>query len=214
MGSKRFLLITGCPRSGTTFSSRAFSTAFKDRTVLPHEQIGRLGTVSWCFGPPSWEEPLPRGINASGKNHHDQGERPSDFAFRTTALVVRHPLKVIASAKKMVAQRDWDWIAKHVDIDPKAPKLLRGALFWMAWNKMVMMRASFYYQVEQMDLAWPELLKAAQLPLVPFPTLSTTINRSSGFKTARPITLPDIRSLSQDTASALIGVAGTFGYEL
>ncbi len=209
---KKQLLITGCPRSGTTYSARAFRVF--NRELMPHEQIGDIGTVSWYFGPEKWKERIPEGKDNTGLRHHIKGETPEHFEFATTVLVVRHPLKVIPSAKKIVTQRDWDWAAKHVNFDPKAPRLIRGAEFWIAWNAHIHKRADFFYRVEEMDKAWESLLKAARLPSVPFPPLKTTINQARGWNLPEPLTLDDLKKLSADTACRVVEAAEVYGYDL
>lgn len=75
-------LITGHPRSGTSYSSHLFNTfGFS----VGHEVIGSDGISSWCFG------------SDKGFNLWTDKSKRNEYTFKYTFLNVRHPLSIINS---------------------------------------------------------------------------------------------------------------------
>jgi hypothetical protein len=138
---KRDLLITGCARSGTTFISDVLIAAGLD---MPHEFMGRKGSVSWlmCVN----DRNLPWG------RHSCYG-----YNFTTVLHQVRDPLKTIASIIYTEREEAFYFFSKHISqIQPDDSKLEKAVKYWIYWNKKAESIATWRYKVEDLDLIWDE----------------------------------------------------------
>lgn len=128
------ILITGVARSGTMYTWKLLSSAGLD---IGHEdRLGIDGIVSWEWAVlddqyPSW---------------HEVGPQPK---FDVILHQVRDPLMTINSfCTPSINQESWDYLYRHIPIDPEAPLLQRAAEAWYWWSLMARRRASWSYQVE------------------------------------------------------------------
>ena len=127
------LLIIGCARSGTLFTSEALQ---KQGLDIGHEVMGADGMVSWFA---TFEDCciLP-------KEHLPSVSHTSFFILHQ----VRHPLRVISSAVTLTA-KSWRRICARVpEITLEESLLLRCMKYWYYWNQIAEAVASMTYRVE------------------------------------------------------------------
>lgn len=140
---KRFLLITGCSRSGTTFIADVLSLCGLD---IGHEIIGSDGCSSWfmCIddGKAPWNSrPTARGIEFEHIFHQ-----------------VRHPLDAISSIYVTEHPLAIQFFSANVpEISPLDSKLVKCCKFWYYWNLYAEKKAEWRYQIEQIEEVWDEM---------------------------------------------------------
>lgn len=146
---KRFLLITGCARSGTTFTSKFF---LECGLGIFHEAIGPHGSASWLMAVKTkkcpWGDP----------NHR--------VSFQHIFHQVRDPLKVIASVYTAEPYESWKYICKHVpQIKMSDSKLLRSAKYWYYWNLKAERKAELTYRIEEIESVLDKMSRILKIPL-------------------------------------------------
>jgi len=140
------LLVTGCPRSGTTFVARVLQRLGLD---VRHEDTGPDGAVSFALTVD--DDEYPRG---------HKGPRRSATKFDVLVHLVREPLATISSMATMPELLPW--FARHLDLaawEPLDRLIDRGAganLFahiWCGWNDLIeAQRPALRVRVEDIDL--------------------------------------------------------------
>lgn len=141
--SQRFLLITGCSRSGTTFIADALSLCGLD---IGHELLGKDGCSSWFMCIDNALAPWK--------------DRPTaqNFEFEHVFHQVRHPLEVISSVyatEHFMAVKFF--VANIPEIDLSDSHLVKCAKFWYYWNLYAEKKAEWRYQIEQIEEVWEEM---------------------------------------------------------
>lgn len=137
------LAITGCGRSGTTYTSRRLSELGLE---VGHERLRRNGISSWCLAPLT--------------NDRCWGPTGIEIARLGMPLVhqVRNPLQVIASFST-AGGKSWDFIARHIELPTSGSLLLRSMHYWLRWNRLAEERSLITYRVEQFEAVLPEILR-------------------------------------------------------
>ena len=128
------VLVTGCPRSGTTFVSRLLCTKYG--LDMPHEKMGEHGTVSYAFA-----------VDAEEYLWCHEGERRRDFDFDLIFHLVRDPLACIGSLTVMMHMLS-PFFEAHLGELRGASEIQQCADVWIRWNKLVERQAHFRVRVE------------------------------------------------------------------
>lgn len=117
------LLITGHPRSGTTYMARLMQAYGLD---VCHEKLGADGISSWMFA-----------VQEATNVPYGDGSVRRAFDFETIVHVVRHPLKVLASSMQTEAEgslefrRRWSKVPAGYNAHEEAVHIL------LAWDRLV-----------------------------------------------------------------------------
>lgn len=138
---EKFLLVTGCGRSGTTYM-----TEFLQKSGLRvfHERMGEDGCVSWMTGADADWAPV--------------GPLAKNFEFKHIFHQVRHPLKVIQSYYNSKPGVTWEWICSVIpEITMEDSVITRCAKYWYYWNLMVEEKAEWTYCIENFDKQYQEM---------------------------------------------------------
>jgi len=146
----RWLLITGCGRSGTTYISDVMQ---KCGVNLPHEDVGIAGTVSWFS--------TYRGLSLT---HH----LAPDVKFVHTFHQVRHPLSTISSVYWSFDQGSWNFIESNIKyIHPRDSLLEKSSKYWYYWNLKAESISEWTYRVESIGEVWPEFCRRLSMNFNP-----------------------------------------------
>ena len=191
------LLITGCGRSGTHFTSALFQHLGLD---LPHESIGRDGAASW-------KHIVSGTFVYLGKNREVEID---SSGFTTIIHQVRHPLKVIASMQTF-SDSTWHHMAKHIPLDLNRPTVVRAMQAWVGWNGLIEAKADWRFQIEEIQQCFPELCRHAGLSPQPFPELPVKL-RDSRTDRYRPLILSDLVKADGGIAGQVEALAERYGY--
>lgn len=119
---RKKLVVIGCGRSGTGFSTRLFQELGLD---IKHEEMGKDGTSSWP---------------ATLWNHLPQ-------EFEHIFHQVREPLNAISSIQTFV-EGSWRFIGRQNFFKLTDDKILNSANYWYHWNLLAETRTDFRYRVE------------------------------------------------------------------
>lgn len=132
-GGGPFLLVTGCPRSGTKYVSHILRALDRD---VPHERMGRDGIATWCMAVEA--EVVPWGP-----------PRLPGESYEVTLHQVRNPRLAIPSMTTL-RYESWRFVSAHVILDHDAPPLMRAAQMWYHWNLQVAKLANWRYRLEEL----------------------------------------------------------------
>ncbi len=135
------LLVTGCGRSGTKYTSILLQRLGID---TPHERLGRDGICSWTMAVRTESRPY--------------GPPSSAVSFREVFHQVREPLAVIRSALSF-REESWDYISHHIDCPRFEPPMLRAARYWLLWNEQAERIATWRYRIEDLHDLLPAFCK-------------------------------------------------------
>ena len=133
------ILVTGCARSGTLYTHEVLKHFGK---CMPHEGIGKDGSVSWHLAPLR-EGPAP----ASLRNYYDIERVPY---FEQVWHQIRHPLRAVGSWGTC-HPNSRDFASKFIGHVPEDP-LIGGMYYWLGGNEAVEDRANWTYRIEYVDL--------------------------------------------------------------
>lgn len=175
MTEEKSLLVIGCPRAATRYTSKVWNKA---GVKVGHEYTGPDGSVTHLFAVDCEEYPYWPWNPPKGKVAH-VGERRSDFEFLNTWHQVREPLKSITSMSLVVSKNAWEWFSDHIPIAPKNPnKLYLSMQLWLHWNQKCEDVATWTYRVEDFEQHWPRMCTEVGIPPCELPNVSPTTNRS------------------------------------
>lgn len=136
----RYLLITGCSRSGTMYITKVLQQC---GLKVCHESDGQDGIVSWLMAAPGTETPF--------------GPGGSKYHFIHIFHQVRDPLKAIPSICTEPFEA-WLYISQHVpEVKWDEPILIRAAKYYYYWNKMAEKKAEWTYRIEDIEKVFPEM---------------------------------------------------------
>lgn len=129
---RRRLLVTGCGRSGTKYTSFVLRRLGLD---VPHERLGADGLSSWCLAVEAGSVPW--------------GPPGTGLAFDHVFHQIRHPLAVIASCATFT-ESSWSFIREHVPLRAGESPLVQGARYWYHWNLHAETISTWRYRVEEL----------------------------------------------------------------
>ena len=145
---QKFLLITGCARSGTHYIASLLTLA---GLPIKHEKEGEMGTSSWTMAVNALQTPWGPGY--------------LKFNFQHVFHQVRDPLKTI-SACTTEPERSWEFIYDHIpQIKVKDRLVVKCAKYWYYWNLEAENKAEFTYRVEDIENALDEMSIRLRVPL-------------------------------------------------
>ena len=127
--------------------------------TVPHEQMGRDGTVSSFFTVDDYW--YARGAHRDG--------RRSTWSFDIVAHQVRHPLGVIGSLAEYGYAQWWHWQEKHTGVSMDLDPVERATRFWLRWTELADEHADMTYPIENPEVAWA--VWAAKFDLGPMPDM-------------------------------------------
>ena len=182
-------LITGCGRSGTSYTAKVLRAAGMD---VGHERKGIHGTVSSLWAVESERYPY----------FHAQ-KRPE---FDVVLHQVREPLATIGSLTTAL-KSSWRWNAQHIELDMDWSALRIAAEYWLQWNALCEDQAVMTYRVECIRTAWPDIGWTCGV-LAQFPAgVPENVNR----RTHRAVTWKEIYEETPHAAS-IQKMALRYGY--
>jgi hypothetical protein len=136
----KFLLITGCARSGTTYITEVLRHC--GLNVL-HEAEGEDGVVSWLMAARDFKTPY--------------GPAFYNFRFKHIFHQVREPLKSMSSFTTE-SSNAWKFVMKHTpQIKAHDAMIVKCAKYWYYWNKRAEAKAEWTYRVEDTETALMEM---------------------------------------------------------
>ena len=158
----RLLLVIGCPRSGTRSFARMLSLA---GIRVGHERVGLHGTVSSYF---AVDDTFYHGPHQSTK------DKLRDFTFQHKWMLVRHPLKIVASLHfGSPPQNWWDWQMRHTGIDIRQGSLLASASFVLRWTELCEQGSpERVFRIEDWKQDWNEIANRLSIAVEPLPDFS------------------------------------------
>ncbi len=146
---ERFLLITGCGRSGTQYTHDFLN---KSGLQVGFEVVREHGSVSWLL--------------TSEASWAPWGPLRKDFKFKHVFHQVRDPLKVIQSFYNVTPRATWEWVAETIkEININDPDLVKCAKYWIHWNLLAESKAEWTYRIEDFDKEYLQMAIRLKYPL-------------------------------------------------
>lgn len=145
---RRFLMITGCARSGTTF---IFDVLTECGLNLAQERVGPDGCVAW-------QTAVDVNYYAMGWKNFPNKKIEYDVVFHQ----VRDPLAVITSLYNISVRGPWELAWRYIcncipEIKQTDSMLLKSAKYWVYWNLEAEKRAQWTYRLEDIDTVFDEM---------------------------------------------------------
>lgn len=196
----KFLLITGCARSGTTYIADVLQSCGLD---IGHEVMGRDGCSSWFMCVEAKKFPW--------KN------RPSAYRIHFDHIFhqVRNPLDVISSVYATEHPKALKFFSENIpQINAEDAPLVKCAKYWYYWNLYAERKSEWRYQVEQIDTALDEM--SVRLGIYLDKKVLKTISRSTNHRD-RPvkITWTQLRAeIPSNLFSKIQKMALRYGYSI
>lgn len=195
----RWLLVIGCPRSGT----RSFARMLQNAGVrVGHERVGIHGTVSsyfavdddWYQGP-----------------HETTKDRLRDFTFEQRWLLVRNPLEVISSISFGMPDAWWDWQRRHTWIDKaKLGSLAAACEFVLDWVvRCEKSKPDWTVRIEDWKEKWPEVAERLGIAVEPLPDFS----KANALHPKPRLSWDLVKSEHVKAYDGLRALASRYGYE-
>lgn len=133
----KLLLVTGCGRSGTTFTSQFLTKCGLD---IPHEKPGKDGCVSWPM---------------TANFYSPWGPYAENEQFDHIFQQVRNPLDVMSSFYTNIpdlSRDEWHFIRMFVpQISLNDTLLVHCAKYWYYWNLFAEKRSEWRYRIEDFE---------------------------------------------------------------
>lgn len=192
------ILITGCGRSGTHYTSALLKAMGLD---VPHEAVGKDGAASW-------KHVVSGTFVYIGKNRSVEID---SSGFDRILHQVRHPLKVIASMQTF-SDSTWSYMAKAIELDLGANPVRKGMQAYVRWNRLIEKSADWRFRIEEIKEVFPEFCRQAGIAEQPFPELPKEV-RDSRTKRYRPLAFADLLAEDESLAAELEDLAGAYGYD-
>ena len=191
------IVIIGCPRSGTLYTSKIFKASGLD---VGHEKWGKDGIVSWF----NTIEPLKCDYTLS--TCRSNKIKKIDKREYIILHQVRNPLKTIASMHS-ISNISWDYVYKELDISREKSCLYRCMQFWLMWNQKAEVHAYFTFRVENMDKEWPLIMRC----------MGTTNVFNKGYlgihsRKHREVTWDDLYNEDEYLAKSIENKSRSYGY--
>ena len=131
---RKILVITGCGRSGTTYSAEFLSTL---GLRIGHERLRRDGIASWYLA--SAQATVPFGPSMRQIGSLDM----------LVVHQVRDPIQAIASAQ-VIGRPSWEFLAEEIPIDLDGDsRLLMAMKYYYYWNLKASNLAKIRVRVEE-----------------------------------------------------------------
>lgn len=183
------LLIIGCGRSGTKYTSTILSALGAD---MPHEKIGRDGMVSWKEAiQPKWK------LKLQYLNVYHQ---------------VRYPLDVINSCQTF-QKESWKLIENYIPVDKEDQLIVKCMKYWYYWNLLSERKAQQTFQIEKIIDLLTEVSKSLDIKSEEFKKFDNKkINTRS--KSYHPHTWEDLTQYDKGLVEKCIRLALRYGYEV
>jgi hypothetical protein len=220
MMEKRKLLITGCGRSGTFYSTEVWRQLGLDirheRPFAHHGKMGEDGAASWLMAVNDPNPPF--------------GPSAADYEFDVVIHQVRHPLKVIASVAQFILAKGQfakDYIERNAPqiriakeellLNKEQQFVLQAARYWYYWNLISQQKATVTVQVEKLSKEIPELceLMSVEYQATKLDDLPPKINGRQYYLNEELWTVDwmDLEGLDLDLTEKIRNLAADYGYD-
>lgn len=220
MMEKKKLLITGCGRSGTFYSTEVWRQLGLDirheRPFAHHGVMGEDGAASWLM---AVNDPTP-----------PFGPSAADYEFDVVIHQVRHPLKVIASVAQFILAKGRfarGYIERNVpqikiaddelSLDANRQYLLQAARYWYHWNLIAEEKATVTVQLEELSEEIPNLceLLGIEYHKTKLDEISPRINGRQYYLNEELWTVDwkDLESLDLELTDRIRNLAAGYGYD-
>lgn len=188
------LLVIGCARSGTRYTSKVFRSLGLD---IRHEKNGKDGTVNWASV----------AIENDLKSHD---------------IILHQVREPIASISSIHILRKFAF-KYSVSVEPKIlegkTNLQRNMRYWLFWNRLCSEKSMLTYRVEDltkrikefMDLIGKEI---TEKDIVNICKISTQDHSCKNWPTYKAITLNDLLKEDEYIAEEIKKDAEKYGYKL
>jgi hypothetical protein len=131
------IIITGCGRSATQFTSKLFNEL---GVKIGHERLERNGIVSWTLVPDT--------------NNNIWGPSYNSIKCAKMPIVhqVRDPLAVISSTMRVFSKnKSWKFIGQFIPIIEQDPVIIKAMKYWYYWNLIAEKKSIHSYRVENIE---------------------------------------------------------------
>lgn len=190
------LMVIGCGRSGTKFTSTLFK---KNGIDIGHESLGEDGIASWCLVPDTY-------LSIYG---------PSFLKLKRYRMPVvhqvRHPLKVIASMQT-ANKYSWQFISNFIKIGRFDSTIKKCMKYWYYWNLLSEKKAQYRYKVEEIQQSFTKLCEIGDFSLDA--ECKYDVSKSTNTREHSELTVNDLYLRAPLLTRKIIRMARRYGYNI
>jgi hypothetical protein len=191
---KEGLIIIGCGRSGTTYTSKKLKSLGID---IGHERLKKHGISSWYLVSDQKKVPI-------GPNFKQIEKLGFPFVHQ-----VRNPLNAISSMQA-ISWISFKFLSNEIPIDFKNDsKILKAMKCWYYWNLKAETKAVFTYQIEKFDQNLDELLELGKFP---HPKEKFNIDTKTNSREHTDLSWDDLSKEDDELSTKIKKLAIKYGY--
>ncbi len=193
--SERGLLVTGCGRSGTTYTAKLLQTL---GLKFGHERLGMHGIASWYLGSKQKKVPF--------------GPSMQQLAWLDLPVVhqVREPLSAISSCLA-IGKSSRRFLEEESAVFRATSRIGFAMRYWLYWNQTCEQLGSFTYQIERLDETLPKVLAIGKLDL-PESHRSSEVSKKTNARTHTSLTWDQLFDEDPVLATEIRELGGHYGY--
>lgn len=196
--SKKPVVITGCPKSGTKYIATVLQKMGLD---FNHEQWAKDGVADWRLAPGKKAEPW------DGNTHLSN--------FNNTVILhqVREPLNTISSCQR-IGEPAWTYICRFIPVNPDDDLINKCMHLYYNWNLMAEKIAVWRYKVETLEdnfirfcrvINYPEIIEKKDV----LRTVPKNINTAKPY---RKLTWSDLKNTNPFLCNKIKEMSIRYGY--
>jgi hypothetical protein len=239
MEKNKKILITGCPRSGTTYTSKLLQRCGKD--VTHEHRIGEDGIVSWLLTPTIEDVTFIRqrrnfkSIHTNSKTHYmwrpfhwDHPIPTAEFKseFGVFLHQVRDPIRCISSMTSL-RERSMRCTNSYVKYPiPPVPfedmtfgerrdyRFRRQMYFWYYWNKIGIKNSQWHYCVENLGTSAKKgFCDRLQITEADFDKAYRFVSKSTNRRRKHLISWSKMRRVDEEMYGKISRLGESLGYD-
>lgn len=195
------LVIIGCGRSGTKFTSSLFQEL---GIMVGHERLEKHGISSWCLVPDTYKM-------AWGPSY-----KLLDYLKMPVIHQVRHPLDVISSVRTVFSgNKSWKFIQKFIPLNGNESLTLKSMKYWYFWNLIAENKSIFTYRVENIENELKKILEIGKFNVdYNINEISRIISKKVNSRKHNDLSWNELKIVDEQLTSKIIDLAKRYGYEI
>lgn len=197
--NKKIIVITGCGRSGTTYSSKVLSEL---GIAIGHERLKKDGISSWFLA--SKRKQVPLGPSLDDLKKYD----------KLIIHQVRHPLSTISSLLAL-GKPSWKFLSEEIPINyAEDSKILRAMKYYYYWNLQAEKIAMVRIKAEEFNDVIIPILKDFKMQINEKKNI--TLNETTKVNTRKHeiLTWADLYQEDEELTYNIKRLSKKYGYEV
>ena len=192
------LAIIGCGRSGTTYTSKMFSSFGID---IGHERLKKDGISSWYLVSDQTQVPL-------GPNYFQIKKLKIKIVHQ-----IRDPIKSISSMQSM-GKPSWNFLANEIPIElNEDSKIVKAMKYWYYWNIKAEKKSDFSYRIENIEEVLSRLMDIGGFSVRNFDKMKK-IDKKTNTRKHTDLNWNDLEKEDYELTQKIKNLSINYGYKI